>query len=252
VTQNDIETIVVRELLEMFEEITGRPRRPITLSQGPAAERILSQSPLAYWRLGEIEGARAWDDSGRNHHGLYETGYALYLDGPDHGDLRSGGDKPRAVQFAGGRMKAQLAVGPDYAVEFWFWNGLPNDNRSVTGYLVSLGPDGDTQCPGDQLGISGTESGPDEGGRLFFFNGNVQYVSLAGGPVIVPKTWNHVRLVRRGEQVAVHLNGDSQPILSGAVPVTRPNECQDVFIGGRSDRFANFEGRVAEVAIFAI
>ena len=110
-TQNDIETIMVNELLEMFEEVTGRPRRKIVLSQGPAAARTLAQKPLAYWRLGEIEGNRAWDASGHDHHGTYETGYALYLDGPDRDDLRSGGEQPRAVQFAGGRMKAQLDCG---------------------------------------------------------------------------------------------------------------------------------------------
>ena len=250
-TQNDIETIMVNELLEMFEEVTGRPRRKIALSQGPAAARTLAQKPLAYWRLGEIEGTRAWDASGHDHHGTYETGYAFYLDGPDRDDLRSRGEQPRAVQFAGGRMKAQLAVGRDYAVEFWFWNGLPNDNRSVTGYLISLGPDGVKKCPGDHLGISGTDLGTDTAGRLFFFNGDEQHESLSGGPVIAPKTWNHVRLVRRGEQVAVHLNGDAQPVFSGKVSVTRPAESRDVFVGGRSDNFANFEGRLAEVAIFA-
>lgn len=248
-TQNDIETIMVNGLLEMFEEVTGRPRRKIVLAQGPAAVRILAQKPLAYWRLGEIEGNRAWDDSGHEHHGTYETGYALYLDGPDRDDLRSGGERPRAIQFAGGRMKAQLDVGRDYSVEFWFWNGLLNDNRPVTGYLFSLGPDGDEECPGDHLGISGTEAGKDAAGRLFFFNGNGQRELLAGGPVIALKTWNHVRLVRRGEQVAVTLNGDAQPIFSGPVSVTRPADSREVFVGGRCDNFANFEGRLAEVAI---
>ena len=75
--------------------------------------------------------------------------------------------------------------------------------------------------------------------------------SLSGGPIIAPKTWNQVRLVRRGEQVAVHLNGDAQPIFSGKVSVTRPSGSRDVFVGGRSDNFANFEGRLAEVAILA-
>ncbi len=54
-----------------------------------------------------------------------------------------------------------------------------------------------------------------------------------------------------GDQVAVHVNGDARPIFSGKVSVTRPAHSQDVFVGGRSDNFANFEGRLAEVAIFA-
>lgn len=250
-TQNDIEPIMVNALLEMFEEVTGQPRRPLVLSQGPAATQIVARQPVAYWRLGEIEGHRAWDASGQGHHGTYEPGYALYLDGPDRDDLRSGGEQPRAVQFVGGRMKAQLDLGRDYTVELWFWNGLPNDNRSVTGYLFSLGPDADQRCPGEHLGISGTAEGRDAAGRLFFFNGDERREFLAGSPVIAPQTWHHLRLVRRGEQVAIYLDGGAQPILSGQVSVTRPAGNRDVFIGGRSDNFANFEGRLAEVAIFA-
>jgi len=251
-TQNDIETIVVDSLLSMFEELTGRPRRKVALSQGPLAKRLLAQKPVAYWRLGEIEGNRAADASGNGHHGILEPGYALYLDGPDRGDLRAEGERPRAVQFVGGRMKSQFDLGDEYAVELFFWNGLPNNNRSVTGYLFSRGPDGVKGCPGDHLGIGGTAAGEDAVGRLFFFNGDAKNESISGGPVIEPKTWHHVRLVRRREEAAVYLNGDEKPIFSGKVSPARPQGCNDVFVGGRSDNFANLEGRMAEVAVFRV
>jgi len=249
-TQDDIEPIIVNSLLEMFEELTGRPRRKIVLSQGPLAKRILAQKPIAYWRMGEIEGNRAIDSSGNDNHGTYETGYAFYLDGPNRDDLRTGGEKPRAVQFAGGRMKTQLDLGNDYTVELFFWNGLPNDNRAVTGYLFSRGSDGQKKCPGDHLGISGTAAGKDAAGRLFFFNGDEKNECLSGGPVIEPKTWNHVRLVRHGEEVALYLNDGAKPVISGKVSLTRPHGCKRVFLGGRSDNLANLEGRMAEVAIY--
>ncbi|MDY0165846.1 MAG: hypothetical protein RBS80_04835 [Thermoguttaceae bacterium] len=250
VTQDDVETIMVDSLLEMFEEVTGRPRRKIVLSQGPFVKQLLARDPVAYWRLGEIEGKQAFDSSGHGNHGSYETGYAFYLDGPQREDLRSGGEKPRAVQFAGGRMKAQLDPGADYTVELFFWNGLPNDNRPVTGYLFSWGPDGEKTCPGDHLGITGAAAADGAAGRLFFFNGNDTGERLSGSPVIEPKTWNHVRLVRCGEQVAVYLNEGAEPIFAGKAAVTRPDGCRDVFVGGRCDGFANLEGRMAEVAVF--
>ncbi|MBN2295912.1 MAG: hypothetical protein JXM70_26005, partial [Pirellulales bacterium] len=121
VTQQDTETIFVDNLLEMFEELTGRRRRKIVLSEGPFAKRILAAKPVAYWRLGEIEGNRALDASGNGNHGTYAAGYAFYLDGPDRNDLRADGQKPRAVQFAGGRMKSQLDLVNDYTVELFFW-----------------------------------------------------------------------------------------------------------------------------------
>ncbi len=248
--QDDTETRMVDALLEMFEEMTGRQRRSIVLSQGPFARRVMAGKPLAYWRLGEIEGQRAFDSSDNGRHGAYETGYAFYLDGPPRDDLRAEGEKPRAVQFAGGRMKAQLDPGSEYTVEMFFWNGLPNDARPVTGYLFSRGPDGHAACPGDHWGILGTAAPNGNAGRLFFFNGNEANEILFGGPVLAPKTWNHVRVVRRGEEVAAYLNEGAEPIFAGKISVTRPDGCHDVFVGGRCDRFANFEGRIAEAAVF--
>ena len=40
-----------------------------------------------------------------------------------------------------------------------------------------------------------------------------------------------------------------KPIMWGRVSVTRPQGYRDLFIGDRSDGFANFEGRMTEVAI---
>jgi len=65
-------------------------------------------------------------------------------------------------------------------------------------------------------------------------------------------TQNDIETIMVNELLEMfELNGDAQPIFSGKVSVTRPAESRDVFVGGRSDNFANFEGRLAEVAIFA-
>ncbi len=249
--QVDAETIVTDTLLAMFEELSGKKRKSLDLSKAPYARHVLDRKPLAYWRLGEIDGTKAEDISGNGHHGRLETGYLFYLDGPKRDDLRCDGRESRAIQFVGGRMKATLdELGDAYTVEFFFWNGLPSDNRSVTGYMFSCGPDGADKCPGDHLGIGGTWDGGRTQGRLVFFNGDERSELLTGGPVIEPKTWHHVRLVRQGEQVRVHLDFHDEPVISGRVSVTRPKGGTDVFLGGRSDSFANFEGRMADAAIF--
>ncbi len=247
----DAETIITDTLLSMFEELSGKERKEVDLSTAPYAKKVLAKKPLAYWRLGEIDGTLAEDISGAGNHGQLETGYCFYLDGPKRDDLQCGGERPRAIQFVGGRMKATFdALGDDYTVEFFFWNGLSNDNRPVTGYIFSRGPDGAENCPGDHLGICGNWLGQEKQGRLMFFNGDQQKEVLTGGPVIEPKTWNHVRLVRQQDQVRVYLNFEEKPIISGRASVTRPKDCSDVFVGGRSDKVANFEGRVADVAIY--
>ena len=120
----------------------------------------------------------------------------------------------------------------------------------MTGYIFSRGPDGNGDCPGDHLGIGGTFHGGKMKGRLLFFNGDELQDVLYGGPVIEPKTWHHVRLVRQGDLVSVYLNSAAKPIFSGKVQVSRPAGCHDLFLAGRSDNFANFEGRIADAAIY--
>jgi hypothetical protein len=138
-------------------------------------------------------------------------------------------------------------LGPTYSVEFWFWNGLPHDARPVTGYLFSRGRDGDASAAGDHLGIGGTHAA---GGRLIFFNGNGRNQVLAGRTPLRLRTWNHVVLVRDGHRVRVELNGRPEPEIVGELEVTHPPGVGPVFVGGRCDGFANFEGRVDEMAVY--
>ena len=141
-----------------------------------------------------------------------------------------------------------LDLGDVYSVELWLRNSMENDARAVTGYLLSRGPDGADGAPGDHLGIGGTHSST---GRLFFYNGNHLAQSSAGGTRIPKGTWNHVVLIRQGEDVRVHLNGRKEPEFSGRAKIGYPAQGSgQVFIGGRNDNFANFTGRIDQVAVY--
>jgi hypothetical protein len=140
-----------------------------------------------------------------------------------------------AAHFAGGRMTASMDGIPDsYSVEMWFWNGLPNDARGMTGYLFSRGG-------ADALGIGGINSGA---GKLVFAGG------LEGKTEIQPKTWNHVVMVRNGGEVRVYLNGSETPEFADEVPGGPRDHPGRVFVGGRQDTVANFEGKIDEVALY--
>jgi len=56
-------------------------------------------------------------------------------------------------------------------------------------------------------------------------------------------------LVRNGKRVTVYLNGNPSPEISGAAESSVP-EGAEIFLGGRCDNFANFEGKLDEVAVF--
>ncbi|MGD8239785.1 MAG: hypothetical protein PVH68_14595, partial [Armatimonadota bacterium] len=239
---------IVDAVLALLEEASGRPRREHRPGAGAYPDAVLASQPVAYWRMHEFEGPTAADCSGNSHHGNYEDFVVFYLGGPPSAAFAGDVRLSRSPHFAGGRMWASLAgVGDTYSAELWFWNGLPSDARPVTGYMFSRGQAGDTSCPGDHLGIGGTHHGQ---GKLLFFNGNRPGEVLGGRTRIGLRTWHHVVLVREGERVTVYLDRSTTPEIAGEAAVTRPSDAFDVFVGGRCDGFANWEGRITEAAIY--
>jgi hypothetical protein len=127
----------------------------------------------------------------------------------------------------------------------WFWNGMPNDARPVTGYLFSRGRDCAIGAPGDNLGIGGSAG---NAGKLIFHTFDPSDHVLVGSTVIDRWTWNHVVLVRDGDTIRVYLNG--KPEFEGTAKSPLPPNVSQFFIGGRCDRDSNFEGRIDETAIY--
>ncbi len=221
---------MVDALLGMLEGVSGQPRRKVAVSNGVYAEAVLAAKPLAYWRLEEWSGPTAFDATDGHHNATYEPGVARWLDGPPSPAFSGAGAINRCPHFAGGRVSATLKeLKETYTAEFWFWNGLPNDAHPVTGYLFARG--------GESLAIGGAGHSP----------GKLAFGALAGRTTLAPKTWHHAVLVRDGSRVAVYLNGNPAPEISGeAAPETSKN----IFIAGDAAKEANFEGKMDEVAIY--
>lgn len=234
---------MVETLLGALEEITGRKRRPLPRERGAYAEAVLAAKPLGYWRLDEIAGHVARAETGAD--AAYEPGIARYLDGPP-GAAFSGVQRNRAPHLAGGRLKGLPVPKGDFSVEGWVWNALPSDARPVTGYLFSRGPDGVKHCPGEHLGIGGTHHG-EQAGCLFVFNGDAANATLRGKTRLGLKQWHHIVMTRSGAAVRVYLDGQLE--IEGELPAPRSAE-DALFAGGRSDGFANFEGKLDEVALY--
>lgn len=244
----EAEPKIVETLLEMLEEISGQVRREPTEPDCGYARAVLASKPITYWRLGEFIGPYAQDATGTQNRGKYEDGVAFYMEGPALSGSPGAKQVNRAPQFAGGRMGAIVKdLGPAYSLEMWFYNAMPVDARPVTGYVFSRGPEGAEGAPGDHVAIGGTHSAT---GKLVFFNGNERNQSIAGKTEVLPKTWNHIVLVRDGENVTVYLNGNATPEISGEAEVTYAPDVKQVFIGGRNDNFSNFEGRIDEAAMY--
>ena len=248
----EAEPKIAEAIVTLLEEVAERPRRALTCDDYPLGRyppAVHAAEPLAYWRLNEFDGPTAADVSGYGHVGTYEPGIAFYLEGPAFGDDADVHRINRAPHFAGGRMKAHVRdLGETYTAVMWFKNYLPVDARPVTGYLFSRGPEGAQRAPGDHLAIGGTAVGQ---GRLVFYNGDEARTTLVGDTDIPTQSWNHVALVRDGRAVTVYLNGETKAEFSDSAEViSPPSALGQIFVGGRNDGFAPFEGRIDEVALF--
>jgi hypothetical protein len=239
---------IVESVIGLLEQVAGKLRRSSRLAHGPYAQSVLTSKPLAYWRLDEIQGPTALDSSGHARHARYEGRVAYYLPGPDAAGLFAGKPLNRAVHFAGGHLRAGLDGLPNaYSVELWFWNGLPNDARAVTGILASLSRERAGKPRGADFGIGGTQIAPS---RLFFTAGATDDRIHSGKTEIAPKTWHHVGLVRNGRRVTIYLDGRPKPEIDVDVAVEPGRRPGWLSIGGPADDGSAFEGKIDEVALY--
>ncbi|HQX49109.1 MAG TPA: neutral/alkaline non-lysosomal ceramidase N-terminal domain-containing protein [Planctomycetaceae bacterium] len=282
--EEQTEPQIVETLTRLLELVSKKLRRPSIDQEHKYSKSVVESKPKAFWRLGEIgtvdpslrrresAGAIPIDDAEvpavgaagvqyaadviGNYQGVYEDGVAFYLPGPQGNGLKQLTDTPnprgnRAAHFAGGRVVAKVPeLGNVYSVECWIWNGFPNDDRAVTGYFFSHGPAGDPKVAGDHLGIGGNYENKGWNGRLLLFNGNERDEALIGRTVLETRTWHHVVFTRNDNHVTVFLNGKPEPEIDGELEPTYSADCDEFFLGGRSDRLLGLEGRLDEVALY--
>lgn len=79
------------------------------------------------------------------------------------------------------------------------------------------------------------------------FDGNERDELLGGKTALPLPTWSHLVLVRNQDEAVIYLNGALEAA-GKLVPTHQMSP--DAFLGGRSDNFANLEGRLDEVALF--
>lgn len=246
---------ITETALSLLELVCGRPRRTVQQSRGPAAAALAALRPAAWWRMDEMSAPHAADSSEHDHAAFYEPGVLFFLEGPRPESFCVTPDVNRAAHFAGGRLSTRLkGISDQYSVALWFWNGMPASGRETAGWMFSRDRDFGLSPSGDHLGIGGTANAP---GRLIFLHGtqnnapDLAAADLAAGMTEIPRwSWNHVVLVRAGDSVRIHLNGNPQPEIQLDSPALFPANFPEFYFGGRSDGKFNWEGRLDEIAVF--
>lgn len=258
--ETNAEPRIVETAVGLLEQIADRPSRRVSDPHGTYARSVLNSRPAAYWRFEEMTAIIARDTLGK-HDAAFEAGVAVYLPGVDdragfrnpkpvQPNAFSGQNINRAFHFAGGRVKANVDLRDRYSIELWFWNGLPNDAREITGHLFSRGSPIDGLARGEHAGIGGGSS-PDVAGKLFLSSdANAAGNRLVGKTTLELRAWHHLVLVREGGKVRVHLDGHAEPELHGVFQLAVPAGERSIFIGGRNDGKFGFEGKIDEVAMY--
>lgn len=234
---------ITQAAIGLLERVTGQPRKPWHLSEGPASKAIRSAKPLAWWRLNEFEGPHAADSAGNNLDATYEHANTFYLEGPHSAVFCDNDEVNRAPHFVGSRLRARLPdLKGDVSISLWFWNGLPEGARDVNGWLVSRDHDHGLSAYGEHIGLGG-KSG--QTSRLIFQSGLDQTKWVLGKALVPRWQWQHLVYVRDGGKVRIYLNGKLD-IEAEAAQSSIPQW----FFAGRSDNDSNWEGRIDEVAVF--
>ncbi len=234
---------IAESCINLLERAAGKSRRRVKQSRGPAASAIERHTPLAWYRLDEFAGPRAFDSAENGRDGVYESGVTYYLEGPRSKSFCLADETNRGAMFAGGRLQTrQPKLGEQWSVSLWFWNGMPNKGRDVSGWLFSRGNDHGLARFSTHLGIGGSSR---HTGRLILQFGDDEKTIVAGRTETPRWGWQHVAFVRNGKSVRVYLNGKEEIATTAA-----SGEFEQMFFGGRSDNHSNWEGRLDEIALF--
>ncbi|MBI5689981.1 MAG: hypothetical protein HZC55_07750 [Verrucomicrobia bacterium] len=229
---------IVEALVGALEQVTGRPRRVERDEPGPYARAILAARPVAYWRLNDADGGQAANAVPGGRPARLRGGFAWYLPGVGTGSGTGAGEvlQPsafsgphqlnRAIHVAGGELSADVGGGKGgYSAVLWFWLGERSGASDRDGVLV--------RAPG--------------GETLRVRQDQRHDARLAFGETTAPATfradaWHCAVLVRDGDRVQVHVDGQAAPALALELPASAPS---GGFVFGRG-----LQGKLDEIAVF--
>ena len=210
---------------------------------------ILSDNPLAYYRLGEASGTTAADASGHGLPATYTGGVTLGQAGAVSGDANTAArlDGTSGYVNAGHPQSFDVGAG-DLSVEAWI-------KPTTTAVRQQVAAKDSATGRSFVLELSGAAG---QGGLTFWLfdtaGGFAAFSTPAG--LVAAGQWSHVVAERSGGVVQIFVNGSNQPLSivpgSKGLPVTLPSTATDLTFGAR--RYGGYEdwfqGSIDEAAVY--
>jgi hypothetical protein len=201
-------------------------------------DSVVSDTPLAYWKLDEVNGTTAADQMG-SYPGTIVGSPSLGQPGLPSGGYSMGFGSGKYVDFGN-----VLNLSPDttISVEAWIilpsgWGGTgsgvqfsPILTKGDTSYRVARGNTGDNIQWATQSGGTGS------------------LTSTSGNPTLADGNWHHVVTVMDGTNKIIYIDGVSVGTFGNLSFASNSNSLR---IGGNSAQTGRyFNGRIANVAVY--
>ncbi len=197
-------------------------------------DEVLADGPVTYWRLGELAGATATDQTGANS-GTYTGGVTLGVPGA------LPGDSDRAASFDGvndyvvAASTASLSMTRAVSIELWA-------KRAKAGRQVLLGKPGTRQFKLDNYALwINTADRP----QAYFGNGSA--FATVSGPVL-DTAWHHIVATYDGAVARIYLDG--APAASSATALTMKANTSPLNLARANNGKDDFGGSIDEVAVY--
>ncbi|MFP6884135.1 MAG: LamG-like jellyroll fold domain-containing protein [Roseibacillus sp.] len=224
---------IVETLLTGLEEVAGTKRNPVQVS----STAYRDTGVRAHWPLDDFGGIIAKPNHGLTHAPLRITGkVAYYLPGVGSGSgcgneealtsspLSPRGPINRSIHLVDGYLETALKLPSEFTVALWYWLGERSGASEREGCLVRL-------PSGQELIV---RQGADHRSRL-------SLGEFKGSTSLPADEWNIVILVRKKEQLQVHLNGELRTELEARIA---PSKLVSLRFGER------LEGKLDEIAVW--
>lgn len=223
----------------------------LTARSSPAApptssypDRVLSDHPGAYWRLGETSGTVAVDQTKHDLNGSYENGVTLGVagaisDGDAAAQLDGVDDRVSMGDPSGGELDPG---GSDFTFEGWI-RTTRNEEQVIASKQKFLGPYWQVTVT-DDYSAAGTI-------RARISDGSA--VHQAYGPTVHVDdgAWHHVVVVfDRSSGITIYVDKVFSRHTAGALPGDVDNSASMLVGGPTIDAYPGFHGDVDEVAVY--
>jgi hypothetical protein len=208
---------------------------------------VLSDAPLAYYRLGEISGTTASDSSGNGHDLTYKNDATRGLVGATYDQDYAAQVGTTTIAQATSQTWFPLGSSPK-SIEAWvkYASGPPN---ATQWYVGGIG--GGTDSFELKFEYGGNIAGIDQTDIEIFNGGSNVYFNPVSNAILWDNNWHHVVITQDGSSYTGYLDGQALTIsnnLAGTISVAGTS----VWIGGFAinNGFNRFPGQIDEWAIY--